>query len=134
MTPIERKEYNKRWREQNKERVKELHQSWYQKNKDKVGYKDHNYISGIKKRYGITIEEVTQLLNKQSNKCAICGNVFVNRKRTHIDHCHNTGKIRGMLCEGCNIGLGGFKDNIVLLHKAIGYLSVSNEIKDVLIK
>ena len=113
MTPIERKEYNKRWREQNKERVKELHQSWYQKNKDKVGYKDHNYISGIKKR---------------------CGIVFVNRKRTHIDHCHNTGKIRGMLCEGCNIGLGGFKDNIVLLHKAIGYLSVSNEIKDVLIK
>ena len=132
MTQLERKEYNRRWRENNKERLKELRRSWYEKNKDRPDYKENNYISGIKKRYGITIGEVTQLLSKQSNKCAICGNTFVIRKNTHIDHCHTTGKVRGILCEGCNIGLGVFKDDTSLLQKAINYLVVHQQFRDVL--
>lgn len=99
--------------------------AWYEENKNKPGYKEKLYESRIKFKYGIGVGVVNEMLYNQSNRCAICEKEFVSKKTTHIDHCHSTGKIRGMLCEGCNIGLGGFKDNVDILKKAIEYLLVS---------
>lgn len=78
----------------------------------------------IKKKYGISKEQYEQLLQKQNNKCSICGveHIDSHRKRLFIDHNHETGKIRGLLCQPCNTGLGHFKDNPVLLKKAVQYL------------
>jgi DNA-directed RNA polymerase subunit RPC12/RpoP len=69
------------------------------------------------------------MLAVQDNKCAICGKeddtVLSSGayKRLAVDHCHKTGKLRGILCENCNRGIGMFKDNQELLEQAIRYLN-----------
>mgnify|MGYP000721648798 CR=1 FL=1 len=72
----------------------------------------------VKRKYGIDWEFY---LSKTS--CDICNRKFKSSKREpHIDHCHETGDVRGFLCNNCNIGLGHFKDNKNFLAKAIDYL------------
>jgi hypothetical protein len=73
------------------------------------------------KQYGITKQEFTQLIDNQNNKCVICNNDLDNE--IHIDHCHKTGEVRGVLCGKCNKGLGQFDDNIIYLTNAIKYLT-----------
>lgn len=64
------------------------------------------------------------MLNQQGGKCAICETTVPTvHKRFHIDHCHETGKIRGLLCHGCNVGLGYFKENVTALKNAVVYLT-----------
>jgi len=76
-----------------------------------------------KRNFGISESEYNTMLKTQNNCCAICG---IDRKAITkdfaIDHCHSTGKIRGLLCSNCNIGIGMFNDNIDVLNKAIKYL------------
>ena len=69
----------------------------------------------------LSYKEYQQLLLRQKGKCKICGGIS-NGKRLSIDHDHQTGKIRGLLCDNCNFGLGWFKDNIEVLKRAISYL------------
>jgi hypothetical protein len=60
--------------------------------------------------YGITKEEYDQLLVSQKNCCALCGkHQLTMKRRLHVDHNHRTGKVRGLLCGACNIGLIGFE-------------------------
>jgi hypothetical protein len=76
-----------------------------------------------------TKHEYEELLKVQNGVCAICGRTETARgqngelKRLAVDHCHKTGKVRGLLCFNCNAALGKFKDSPVLLAKAITYLS-----------
>jgi hypothetical protein len=72
----------------------------------------------------IRVSEYRQLLERQSGKCAICGNDSpgAHYRVLLVDHNHLTNKIRGLLCNECNIGLGRFKDSIDLLKRAIAYL------------
>lgn len=78
------------------------------------------------KKYNITPEDYTELLKKQNNVCAICNTnkTFVKKASYNlfVDHCHTTGKVRGLLCHNCNAGLGHFRDSTDFLRKAIGYL------------
>lgn len=78
----------------------------------------------LKKKYGITEAQYTELLNKQNGVCAICGSKKAGYKMRQlvIDHIHGTNKIRGLLCTPCNLGLGNFKDNIGFLENAASYL------------
>ena len=78
--------------------------------------------SDLKKRYGLSVEDFEDMLEKQGNKCGICDQVLEGGRRTHIDHCHASGKIRKLLCPNCNTGIGKFKDDLGLLKKAIKYL------------
>jgi RNase P subunit RPR2 len=78
-------------------------------------------------KYGLTEGEYQDLVLFQNNICAICNKP--NNKTLNIDHDHKTGKVRGLLCHYCNIGLGLFKDDIDVLNKAINYLS-SNSMKE----
>jgi hypothetical protein len=71
-------------------------------------------------KYGITQEDYEEMLKVQSGVCAVCKDG--NRKLV-VDHCHTTGKIRGLLCHHCNVSLGLFNDNIETLQEAIRYLS-----------
>ncbi len=73
------------------------------------------------RRYDLTHETYLQMLKEQDNKCAICGNSFTGSP--YVDHCHTTGKVRGLLCSTCNTGLGGFKDDPTILENAIKYLT-----------
>lgn len=87
-------------------------------------YKCYN----LKHVFNISFEEYEQMLSKQDGKCAICNEKETIKQKTgkvrslSIDHCHTTGKVRGLLCTNCNGGLGFFKDNKKLLRNAIKYL------------
>jgi len=82
--------------------------------------------SGLERTYGITPEDYNQMLKEQDGRCAIClGDDPKSPKRVnhwYIDHCHTTGKIRGLLCNACNRALGNFGDSIETLENAILYL------------
>lgn len=73
-------------------------------------------------KYGLTKLEYTELLDSQDFKCAICNETNGDHTRLFIDHDHNTGKVRGLLCHTCNAGLGMFKDSTMLLLVAATYL------------
>ena len=76
----------------------------------------------LKRTYGISLEEYESLLESQDNVCKICKTEKIG-KHLAVDHDHKTGKIRGILCENCNRGLGMFKDSPELLQNAIQYLT-----------
>ena len=80
--------------------------------------------SFLKKYCRITPKEYNHILNEQDGSCKICGTTTPggNRKFFCVDHDHNTGKVRGLLCSHCNTGLGHFYDNTALLTNAIEYL------------
>jgi hypothetical protein len=74
------------------------------------------------KTFGLTVAEYDQMLVAQNNVCAICSNTCSSGKRLAVDHCHITGKIRGLLCRRCNQSIGKFHDDPVLIQKAVDYL------------
>lgn len=83
--------------------------------------------SSLKNKYHIDNKVYASLLKKQQGRCAICGSdrnheLAGRSVRLAVDHCHETGIIRGLLCTGCNTALGGFKDSIDNLMAAISYL------------
>jgi len=85
--------------------------------------KDLRKFSRMKSLYGLSFDEYMGMMDAQSGKCAICGTKLAGIRGINIDHCHETNKIRGLLCKNCNLGLGFFKDEINLLQKAIRYIS-----------
>lgn len=77
----------------------------------------------LRRLYGISISDFNAMFKRQSGVCAICGSDKAFKGRSlSVDHCHMTGKIRGILCGHCNAGLGHFKDSVDALRKAIHYL------------
>ena len=72
----------------------------------------------LKRRYGIGAAEVDELIRQQGGFCAICR----VKPAEHVDHNHISGKVRGILCFGCNGGLGQFQDNTEALRRAIDYV------------
>lgn len=99
-----------KWTEKNKERKKAYQQSIYTKNRAKT--------------YGLTLDEYNAL--QENTTCALCNNPFKNSKDKHIDHCHVSKKVRGLLCTKCNVGLGMFGDSVPLLKAAIQYIEQSS--------
>lgn len=74
------------------------------------------------KRYGLTEETYLVLLLSQDSLCAICRQDNKTQRDWHVDHCHTTGEVRGILCHHCNVMLGHAKDNIQILQAAKEYL------------
>lgn len=118
-------QYSKEYRQKNPEKVK-LSRQLYGINK-KENVKD----AVLKYKFNMTFDQYNEMLIKQNGVCAICFKQEVSKaknrdytKNLAVDHCHTTGKIRGLLCEKCNQGLGRFNDSIILLQNAIKYLSV----------
>lgn len=75
--------------------------------------------------YGMTLDDYERMLAEQNDACLICGTdqPGIGRLRFVVDHCHATGRVRGLLCNSCNSGLGYFSDNPSLLASAIKYLA-----------
>jgi hypothetical protein len=100
-------------KECDKARVKARHQA----NPDRTKNND------LKRMYGITLEEHTKMFENQNGVCAICRKSGDGKwKKLCVDHCHTTGKVRGLLCKRCNIALGEVGDNIQTLQSMIEYL------------
>lgn len=124
---------SKEYQEKIKEIQKIKKRNYYLKNKanyqkyakENYNAKKHKDIR-LKRIYKITLEEYNLMLNEQNYSCKIClrhENEF--ERDLAVDHCHKTGKIRGLLCGDCNQALGKLRDNIKLLERAILYLSGS---------
>lgn len=73
----------------------------------------------LNQKYGLTIEKYEEMRQHQNNKCAICDQIEID---LFVDHDHDTGKIRGLLCHNCNVGLGWFKDDIISMLNAVEYI------------
>jgi len=73
-------------------------------------------------KFGMTVEDYDRLLAEQGGVCAICGGLPSRTKHLHVDHCHETNRLRGLLCDACNLGLGKFKDSPETLERAAAYL------------
>lgn len=76
--------------------------------------------------YGITLEDYDEMLEWQGGGCAICGSPVGDGvgRRLSVDHDHETGEVRGLLCSRCNAGLGMFQDRQDLLLRAVEYLEM----------
>lgn len=98
----------------NLEYEKSRNRKYHQDNKEKVNIRHRLYM------HDMAQGEHDALLRKQKNRCAICRKKFL--KTPHIDHNHESGENRGLLCDDCNLGLGRFKDSVKTLKSAIKYL------------
>lgn len=79
----------------------------------------------LKKRFGITLDDFNNMLEKQDHVCAICHNPQHTDNSLAVDHCHSTNKVRGLLCTNCNKLLGHAKDNQETLLSAVEYLRLA---------
>lgn len=107
--------WTRQWYSNNNEEIKSKYS--YEKNKDRK----------LKKAFGIGYQEYLNMLSAQQGSCGICGTKDSGARSFHVDHCHDTGKIRGLLCGNCNSGIGSLRDDIGLLKRAIEYLENSKE-------
>jgi hypothetical protein len=122
----------KKYRDSNKDKVKKLHDEWMKKNDNEVKKDQKNYYLVNKERvrdnylrrtFNISLKEYNTLLKLQNNICALCGGgPGIKGKGFAVDHCHKTGKIRALLCRGCNVGIGNLNDDPELLEKAAAYI------------
>jgi hypothetical protein len=130
------KETSKIWRKNNKEKIKETQRIFYQNNPEykkeynKIymkSYYEKNKENARKyrfKKFNITPEDYDKIFNEQKGCCAICGKHQLEFKlKLAVDHCHTTGKIRGLCCSNCNLVIGHAHDNVEVLKNAIKYLS-----------
>jgi hypothetical protein len=115
----------KAWSEANPEKVREYGRLADAKRKDSPKRKAQKKIisrsSSLRIKYGITQEQYDEMVRRQNGLCAICAHA-PSKKILVVDHDHQTGAIRGLLCDGCNVGLGRFGDNPGLLAAALRYL------------
>jgi len=110
----------------NPEKQRAQKRAWYKANRtgelDKV----------FQRTYGITLEERNDMFAGQDGRCAICDGhmTLEGRKKdsAHVDHCHTTGEVYSLLCNGCNTGLGSLGENPVILAKAIQYLTETGKV------
>ena len=76
----------------------------------------------LQTNYGLTIDDWNNMIQKQNGSCAICKTKLDKGKSTHVDHNHENGEIRGILCADCNWAIGLFRDDISIIGNAINYL------------
>ncbi len=118
------KEYGKKYFNDHKDAAYKRHKKYRDANKEK--FKAWSRKSNLKLNYGVSIEDYEKMFQSQLGKCAICGNPS-GKRHFDVDHNHSTGRVRGLLCLRCNIGLGAFKENETSLMCAISYLQKHNQ-------
>lgn len=102
---------------------------WRRANPEKVARSQRN--SALRRNYGLTENDLNGMLASQRQRCKICC-VTITIKSLVVDHDHETGKLRGLLCSQCNRGLGLLKDDPAVIRSAIRYLTRRKEIPDAL--
>lgn len=137
------KERNKKYREENKTKIKEGQKKWREENKEILKQKKKHYRENyqdkikesrkkykekhpgrirdqeIRKKYGITLQQKDQMCDRQNGCCIICG----IKSKLVIDHDHDTGRVRGLLCSCCNTGIGNLRESQNTLFNARIYLA-----------
>lgn len=108
-----------RYYAKNNDLIKARRRKAYRKIKNSKKWKKHRREKHLLQAYGLTLVKIQAMHKKQRGKCAICRKRL---KKFHVDHCHRSGKVRGLLCLKCNFGIGMFFDCVKNLGSAIKYL------------
>lgn len=120
----ENKDKRLEWKNKNKEKLAEYFKMHYNSNPELKEIKKKRNRKNRFKNYQITEEQYKDLFEQQSGKCLGCGTHQDDlSKKLCVDHCHETGKIRGLLCTPCNLAIGLVKDDVDVLQNLINYLS-----------
>ena len=135
--PRKQREYQQKYRQNQENRLRQnaLRRLHYAENADQICLERREYyqlIKGtpkdknriLKNRYHISLDQYEQYYAQSGGYCPICRTKFSTKQATKatIDHCHKTGKVRGILCRRCNTGLGLLRDNPLFLQAAINWL------------
>ncbi len=104
-----------KWKDKNKDRANAAQRQWHLDNYEKI----RNKI--LIKRYGIDIWRYREMMTEQDGKCAVCNGPPTRDRDLDVDHCHATGKVRGLLCSPCNTALGILEDNPDRIRKLAAY-------------
>lgn len=111
--------YNKQWHKDHQESRRKSSSEYRRRSPDKGKHRAQY------KRYGLFPGEKERLLELQGGVCKMCSTDFPGKGGWHTDHCHSSGKVRGILCHNCNRGIGYLKDDPKLVAKAVEYLETS---------
>ena len=119
------KEKRKKYNLKNKEKRKEYHKKYYLENPEKVKEQQ------LKCRYNITLKEYNYMFLKQKSKCAICDTYQSEIKHPlGVDHNHETGQVRELLCFKCNNALGLINESMEIAENLVKYLKYHSKIKE----
>jgi hypothetical protein len=132
------------WRHKNADRHRANNRAWYEANKERIRARDKERRERhpedtyadyrrrlLRRKYGLTVERYEELLAAQSGCCAVCGskeprgNTRAGKAVFVVDHDHNTGAVRGLLCRTCNAAIGLLGDNPENLRRALRYLTAA---------
>lgn len=105
---------------QNQAKILARQKEYREKNKAEINRKQN--LNWSRYKYGISLEQVNEVLAKQDNRCYGCLRPFTETLYSCVDHCHKTNKFRGMLCDPCNKSLGILLDNPETLRRLADYL------------
>lgn len=137
---LRQKEYFRAWRLANPERAKAIQARYAKKHRDELReksrrwskanhgrYRDEKRRAHLRREFGLTIDQYEEMFTAQGGLCAICRHPETHRRKNErhnlaIDHCHATGRVRGLLCNSCNRAIGLLKDSIELAQAAAEYL------------
>lgn len=121
------KAYFAEYGRKNREKLKAMRAAWIQENL--LHHRHTQWKSRIWQKFKLTESDYFQMLSAQGHVCAICKTFPASKhiSKLDVDHCHTTGRIRGLLCRTCNAGIGQLKDSIPNLEAAIQYLRGSYE-------
>lgn len=127
-----KRKYQKEYYERNKEKLKEYRTNWYYENRElglerskkwAKSNKDRRKHNLLKSMYNITLDDYNKMFEDQNGCCKICEKHQSElNKPLFVDHCHTTGKVRGLLCSKCNLGIGYADDSVNILKNMIKYL------------
>lgn len=134
----------KKYYDANAEQKKAARRSYYEKYRDKciaaskAHYQENKSAYKLpwkrgyfKRKYGLSLDQIQEMISQQNKRCLICDNQFdlenivhkgPRKMRPCVDHNHETGKIRGIICNNCNLVIGYANDNPAVLTNAIRYL------------
>jgi hypothetical protein len=115
--------YRKKWNHSHPENIKKSRNNFY---------KNNTRFLSLKKLYDISITDYNKMFEEQNGCCQICNKHQSKFKRSlSVDHCHITGKVRGLLCGPCNTAIGMLKDDTKIIESALNYL---NKYKSLILK
>lgn len=111
--------YNIEYRKVHRDRIRKKKQEYY------TAKPEVQKSIYLRLKYNLTIEQYTSMLETQNHKCASCGSDSVEHDRYKnlcVDHCHKSGKVRGLLCHPCNTAIGAARENTKRLEACASYL------------
>ena len=114
----------RRWQVENPERYRAKQREYVETGRKRISMRKYH----LKRKYGLTLEEYGAMLEAQNHVCAICLEARPDERTLHVDHDHETGVIRGLLCFRCNNALGDFREEYELFQRAANYLDRDDEL------